>query len=248
MTLFRTFSRRTTRFDRRAEVLRSVVFWFCICFVVYLNLVSAEPAVESPIAETHDSRNIVELASSKAMDSLSHSEWVHMESNEPQETRLRESGHPVTWIGRASPETMHECTFHLKNPRQADLEALVLQISDPKSPMYGKHMTKDQVQEMTRNVEGEHALELFLQNIGATITKKMTSAITATAPVSVWEQAFHTELHRIQSPAINHELVRARDYSLPKEVAPFVQLITNLIDLPVPVHRGPRLNRPIGPR
>jgi subtilase family serine protease len=167
-----------------------------------------------------------------------------MESNEAQETRLRESNDPVTWNGRANPEAPHECTFHLKNPRQADLEALVLQISDPKSPMYGKHMTKDQIHELTRNVEGEKALEDFLHKIGAKITKRMSSAITASAPIGVWEQAFHTELHRLQSPVIEHELVRAKHYYLPSDVAPYVQLVTDLIDLPVRIHRGRLHHRP----
>lgn len=232
-------------FRQRRKFIPVVCCAYCLILLLFILppslIASVEPSSTTSVISSDVSAN-------GKMASSSNVEWVHMESNELQEERLRETNHAVTWLDRAHPETMHECTFHLKNPRQADLEALVLQISDPKSPMYGKHMTKDQVHEMTRNAEGEQALDAYLQKIGATITKKMSSAVTASAPIHVWEQAFHTELYRLQSPAISHELVRAKHYSLPSDVAPYVQLVTNLIDLPVPIHRGPRLNRPIGIR
>jgi hypothetical protein len=78
------------------------------------------------------------------------------------------------------------------------LEALLLRISDPTNPEYGRHMRREAVQEMTANVVGRAALRAHLQSIhGVTIRAETLYGeyLTATAPVRVWEDMLDTTFH-----------------------------------------------------
>eukprot|EP01031_Cornospumella_fuschlensis_P026218 gene26218-31673_t len=163
--------------------------------------------------------------------------WVQMEEVKP-ESHMQQAG--VLWGGRVPRDTEHTCVFFIKNPRQDELTRLANDIADPNSPNYGKHLTKQQVDEMSRNPEGEAAIEAYLISHGARIDKKTSSNIVATAPISVWESVLNTEFFEVESPASpGQTLQRAHAYSLPDNVAQHVNMVTNTVQMPVRISRGP---------
>lgn len=168
---------------------------------------------------------------------MAHTNWVKME--DMKESHLDQAG--VLWGGRVARDTEHTCVFYIKNPRQEELTRMANDIADPNSPNYGKHLTKQQVDEMSRNPEGEAAIESFLTSHGARIDKKTSSTIVATAPISAWEAMMNTEFFEVESPAAGpgQTLQRARTYSLPDTVAPHVNMVTNTVQMPVRISRGP---------
>lgn len=162
--------------------------------------------------------------------------WTHMESvSETQERHL----HPQ-WSTRSVGSIQHTVTFYLINPRHDEFQKLAEEIADPSSPMYGKHLTKQQVDEMVGNPAGMAIVEEYLHSLGATIDKKTVSSIEATAPISTWERAFNTEFHDVTVPHLpDRVLYRAKTYSLPQRVAQHVQMVMNTVQLPAPMHGGP---------
>jgi hypothetical protein len=77
-------------------------------------------------------------------------EWIRME---PDSVKLpvREN---LVWKERAEPTAKHRCVFYLMGKNQAELEKILKEVSDPKSKSYGKHLTKEQIDELTVDKEG----------------------------------------------------------------------------------------------
>lgn len=63
-------------------------------------------------------------------------EWIHMESVSSG------SGELFTWESRASEDLLHTCQVYLKGKGAAELEKAVMDVSDPSSRNYGKHLSK----------------------------------------------------------------------------------------------------------
>ena len=63
-------------------------------------------------------------------------EWIHMESVSSG------SGELYSWESRASEDLVHTCQVYLKGKGAAELERVVMDISDPSSRNYGKHLSK----------------------------------------------------------------------------------------------------------
>ncbi|XP_033843553.1 tripeptidyl-peptidase 1 [Periophthalmus magnuspinnatus] len=59
---------------------------------------------------------------------------------------------PHDWrdVGRISPEEELRLTFALKQQNVADLEDILMKVSDPDSPLYGKHMSLEEVSRLVR--------------------------------------------------------------------------------------------------
>ena len=63
-------------------------------------------------------------------------EWIHMESVSSG------LGELFTWESRASEDLLHTCQVYLKGKGAAELEKAVMDVSDPSSRNYGKHLSK----------------------------------------------------------------------------------------------------------
>jgi len=108
---------------------------------------------------------------------------------------------------RASASQLHTVVFAIKKKQVAMLTKILDDISNPFSPNYGKHLTMEEVTQMTSNLEGSHKLLNFLENHppandGRRMeVLKMTpnkDYITAQAPVELWESFFNTEFYEFQ--------------------------------------------------
>lgn len=175
---------------------------------------------------------------------FSKEEWIVMES-----ARVSDKTRDVfVWSERAPASEKHRCVFYLKGRNQANLEEIVLQVSDPRSPLYGKHLTKKEIDELTVDKAGTEAVLKFIESTGATVVDKNASAITAEAPVSVWESAFHTAFFIVKdTEAPNDRLLRAHEYSLPSSIAKYVQFVGGSVQMPVRLHHGQVIMKPLPP-
>lgn len=150
-------------------------------------------------------------------------------------------GAKYVWIGRASPSVLHQCKLYLKNKNLDKLENRLKQSSNPYSSSYGQHMTKLEVDELTKDEEGHAVVNSYLEGEGIQVIRAGTDYITAEAPILKWESALDTEFFFVQKEGNTDEnLVRCHEYSLPEQVAAHVAMITNTVQLPVEISRGPR--------
>jgi subtilase family serine protease len=109
--------------------------------------------------------------------------------------------------------------------------------------MYGKHLTKQQVDEMTKNVEGGAVLEQYLTSLRISVIKNAGHVVEATAPISTWERAFHTEFFEVEVAwAPGQILHRAKAFSLPENVAQHVSAVMNTVQIPPLMRHGPVLS------
>lgn len=170
--------------------------------------------------------------------------WVQMEATEVSNHHSSSGVAGIRWGERAPAAAHHECTFHLNNPNAKLLEDILQKVSDPRSPSYGKHLSKEEVDKLSHNLLGEQAVISFLSTISPaiTITSKTASSITASGPISEWEKALHTEFHEVINIEENPErvLLRTKAYFLPDSVANHVLMVSGTVQMPFRIHRkGP---------
>lgn len=177
------------------------------------------------------------MASEKASTS-----WQVMGQREESHSSLHQlrasSGNTFVKRAKASASKEITLTFVVK---QRNIEDIALSIANPKSPNYGKHLSREQVTALTENREGEAAVRAYLAEQGITDiqTKGFGSYIAAKASVDVWEKALNTEFFDFRNTLTGQELIRTDRYSLPSELAPHVMTVMDAMEFPVPVHGGP---------
>lgn len=156
--------------------------------------------------------------------------------------------------GRPDPETSHNLVFGVVKKNLDKLEQTLLEVSTPGNPNYGKHWTRDQINELTKNPEAHDAIVSFLRRYpGVEITSESNNGeyINATAPVRVWDEILQTEFQHFQVASLGEQtFVRCKSFRLPTELVGHVQIVQNTVDLPQPkvvrphphpvggVHRG----------
>lgn len=149
----------------------------------------------------------------------------------------------VKELGRADVEALHTVVFGVVQKNQDRLQEVLLEVSTPGNPNYGKHWTKEQLDELTRNQEGHDAVvNLLRSNPEITIEEESQNGlyIHAKAPVRVWEQLFETEFLNFEVEHTSEKnFIRCKEVRVPSSLAGHVAIILNTIQLPTPPHRGP---------
>lgn len=175
---------------------------------------------------------------------MSSDSWHVMESNADHESRAKLHELDFEKMERASADEIITLTFVVK---QHSIEDLALSIADPSSPNYGKHLTREEIEALSRNIEGENAVKAYLDKFHVkVIDNSSKSYISGEAPVRVWEEAIHTEFHHYLNKKNGKVLVRTDQYSLPNSVAQQVHSVLNTVQFPVPMHGGPaHISEPI---
>jgi tripeptidyl-peptidase-1 len=145
----------------------------------------------------------------------------------------------------AAPEHVHEVVFAVKQLNMDKVEAHLLAVSDPASPRYGQHMTREEVDTMTGNPAGLQAVLDELQAVpGATVVKQTRNGeyVVASATVGVWEAYFDTTFHVFEQSRVSEEdeavvtkrtVVRCEQYSLPASLHPHVFAVLNTVQMPM---------------
>ena len=93
---------------------------------------------------------------------------------------------------RSAPSDFHDVTFNVKQSNLEEMERIFLDISNPSSPNFGNHMTKDEVDDLTANPSALQFVLDHLQSAGATILPDQSLGpynIKARAPIALWESS-----------------------------------------------------------
>ncbi len=126
------------------------------------------------------------------------------------------------------------------------------EIADPKSPNYGKTLSKDEISRLALLPEDktivlnwirsfpDHSRVHYKERDGAE-----GSHIAVIAPLSTWEAQLKTSFHfysKKTNPA--ERIIRAEEYSLPEAVASSVAAVHPVVQFPLRVHHGPLRTAP----
>ena len=148
-------------------------------------------------------------------------------------------------VGRAEQNQIIEVTFSVV---QKSIEDLASRIADPKSPDYGKLLTKEQVDDLTANPDGTIAVLEYLKYYGIDVVNTGSNGlyIKTRGPVSVYEKALNTQFQKYWDTT-GMPLIRTHEYSLPSTLTPYVHSVSNIVDFPNRIYHGPvRTREPEG--
>lgn len=140
--------------------------------------------------------------------------------------------------GRLAEHHVHEVIFAMQLRNTKEVTRILHDVSNPASKNYGHHLTREELYELTYSPEACAALTEYLNTNGASVVSETSGGeyITATAPVAIWEKVFKTEFFKFHQTHLNgdtHEVVRAKHYSLPRELNHHIVAVMNVIDMPV---------------
>ena len=149
---------------------------------------------------------------------------------------------------RVAPTQLHNVTFVLHQQNMDQLIDILDDISNPSSENYGKHMTRQEISDLTTIPNAQSEVTAYLEASGASIMSETLNGeyITASAPVSVWEEMFDTEFHtytvlpsdrtdsyRREDDDSVRSYFRSDKYSVPTVIAAHVMSVLNTIQMPV---------------
>jgi tripeptidyl-peptidase I len=138
---------------------------------------------------------------------------------------------------RMSSDYNHEVIFVIKQKNMDELTRFLHDVSDPSSDIYGQHMSRAAVANLTSNPQGRETVLEYLHATGATVIAETLSGeyITATAPITVWEEMFKCEFymfHQTQENDIIRKVVRTESYSIPTVLNNHVDSVFNTVEMP----------------
>jgi tripeptidyl-peptidase-1 len=134
----------------------------------------------------------------------------------------------------ADTSIVHEVIIAVKQKNLDMIEKTLYEVSDPRSPKYGKFLTRAQIGELTVNREATTQIESYLAANGATIVKTTPFGeyITAKAPISVWQTMFATTFYNFEHIEKKTTVQRSMDYSVPTDISLHVEAVFGTVQLP----------------
>ena len=155
------------------------------------------------------------------------------------ETQLEIPDELATWkrTGKAPDHEWHEMTFAVKQNNIEHLKRRIEQTSDLDSPMYGQHLSHEEVGNLVRNDEGTSAVTEWLESNGVVASATMFGEyIRAGSTVGVWQELLAAKFHRYEPTDPGGKkggfVLRAREYSLPARIAKHVDCVLKVTHLP----------------
>ena len=148
-----------------------------------------------------------------------------------------------------SHDHVHQVVIVVKQNRMDDLTRILHDISDPMSPRYGQHMSGEQIHAMTSNLEARDSIIAYLHLNGASVVSETLSGdfITVNAPISAWERVLDTEFttfHQLQPEGDVEKIVRAKKYSIPRELDMYIDSVLNVVEMPYRDAQRPKASEP----
>jgi subtilase family serine protease len=134
-------------------------------------------------------------------------------------------------LGRARSDQRVDLTFMLQYRDQAGLEALVRRQSDRHSPLYHRWLTRPQFLARFAPSPEDHARAVAaLRGAGFTVTKTFANRtmIDASAPSSVAERYFRTEIHGVQQAGHGLRYMNVRPALMPDALRGIVRNVVGL--------------------
>ena len=145
---------------------------------------------------------------------------------------------------RLTNDHIHEVVIAIKPKNMEELTRILHDVSDPVSENYGRHLTRNEVRDLTSNPGANLAVTSYLGDIGASIVSESLDGeyITATAPIHIWEEMFHAEFHtfgQTHQDGIRSDTIRAEEYWIPSELHEHIEYVMNVVDVPCISQKGP---------
>jgi len=155
-----------------------------------------------------------------------HGNWQHREDFVVQPGQPGAGQHKL-------PDTRHEVIFAVHQRNLPELERILYDVSSVESINYGKHLSRKEVHELTRNDAATKAVYAFCQMHGLRVdhTSAYGEYIVASAPISLLNTVLGTEFVLLRH-ATRGDVMRSRRYTLPSELVPHVRHVLNAIELP----------------
>jgi tripeptidyl-peptidase I len=158
-----------------------------------------------------------------------HGQWKHRDDYYTQDSALLMQRNPH-----------HEIVFAIKQKNLEKLEEITMQVSDPTSTMYGKHLTHDAVHRMTANPAAAAAVRAWSKQYPALLLKDTSSHdeyLTFDAPLSTWNEILTTKFVKMQHTETGEALIRSPSFTMPAELEQHVAHMFNVVELPL--RKGP---------
>ena len=138
---------------------------------------------------------------------------------------------------------VHEVIFVIKQKNMDELSTILDDLSDPYSPNYGQHWTRERVADFTVNPESHDITVTHLKSFGAVVTSDSLSGefVTAKASIAVWETMLNTRFHTFYQTKWDKsvtQVVRATEYYIPIALHSHVEGALNTIEMPIMSRRG----------
>lgn len=112
------------------------------------------------------------------------------------------------------------------------LRDILEDVSDMKSPNYGKHLTREEVVAMTADPsKAKMVIEHFVKK-GAKLVKKTAHGeyITLRAPIGLWEETFTAHFEEMELEAGRRQ-VRSLEFSIPEELFDHIAYVSNILQV-----------------
>eukprot|EP00928_Gymnodinium_smaydae_P072082 TRINITY_DN55502_c0_g1_i1.p1 TRINITY_DN55502_c0_g1~~TRINITY_DN55502_c0_g1_i1.p1 ORF type:complete len:578 (-),score=108.93 TRINITY_DN55502_c0_g1_i1:87-1820(-) len=165
-----------------------------------------------------------------SLDNLVAGSHVRMEPHAPAP--------PDAWtsLGPSARQQVVELVFAVRQRGRRELEDRLLRVSSPSSPDYGKHMTNEEVQELTRPEPGHVETVLaFLRDHGveARAATPNSDMISATVTVETAEKLLSAKYEDLSHSASGVTVSRTLGgYALPAAVAAAVDFVAPTVHVP----------------
>jgi len=150
-------------------------------------------------------------------------------------------------LGKASGTLQHRLIFAVQQRNTAQLEQLVLAVSDPTSPSYGQHLTRSEVATLTADPAATAAVLAFLNRTAGVRLVKVSlhgEYVVAVAPLAVWEELLTAAFFRVGDATATgsgsgggsggsaRSAVRCLQYTLPPPLRGLVATVFNTVQTP----------------
>jgi len=146
-----------------------------------------------------------------------------------------------TKVGKSSPSDIHSVVFHVASiPNALDTcDSMLMAISTPGAPKYGKHMSFNEVGSFFRNHQAEKKALAWLRRGGISPAEvRMTphhEMIRVTTTIAKLEKLLGAKYFQYASvEKASHKVHRALDFNWPAKLKSFITSVSDTNILPVP--------------
>jgi tripeptidyl-peptidase-1 len=127
---------------------------------------------------------------------------------------------------QAPGEMKVKVTLPIKQSNLELVEKLFWEVSNPKSSMYGKYMSFDEIGELTKNENATLSTVEYLKSVGVRESDIRVNPhgtfVSAVLPVSVANKAFNADFYVYSHPESSDVTIKTEISSLPGELAAYV--------------------------
>ncbi|KZT28047.1 family S53 protease [Neolentinus lepideus HHB14362 ss-1] len=147
----------------------------------------------------------------------------------------------------ASPDTTLKLRIALVQGDMASLEKALYDVSVPSSPLYGQHLSKQEVEEYVKPTqESVDAVNQWLSSEGITANTISPAGdwLQFSVPVSKANEMFDADFSVFTHTESGQQAIRTLSYSIPKELVGHLDLVHPTITFPNPYSHLPVVSSP----